>query len=77
MSNQKVAGKVIFKKEGAPYKRKDKGIQIRCSGCGSISFFKMIRNDGRYPCKYCGCSRVFRNPGVVKKMFDDLKKSQK
>ena len=57
------------KKEGSPLKT-DNGILIKCVSCGTNTTFKMLRADGRYPCKYCGCERVFRNVDKLKELFN-------
>lgn len=52
----------------------DNGILIKCISCGTNTLFKMLRASGEYPCKYCGCSRIFRNPEKLKELFEKKKK---
>ena len=52
----------------------DNGILIKCVSCGTNTTFKMLRANGEYGCKYCGCTRVFRNPEKLKEMFNKTRK---
>ena len=62
------------KTPGMPIK---KGLMIKCAGCGSKNYYTMIKEDGRYPCSYCSCQRVFRNVEKVNKLLREQIRERK